>query len=129
MAQWAIELSEFGIKYKPHLVLKGYVLADFLVELPQPDVDQDNDGWWILNVDNASCDTGVGVDLQLKAATGEIVKQSIQLDVPASNNETEYEAILAGIDLAQFVSSKNLLICSDSQLVVGQGNREYETRD
>ena len=95
-----IELSEFGIKYKPHLALKGYVLADFLVELPQPDVDQDNDGWWILNVDNASCDTGVDVDLQLKAATGEIVKQSIQLDFPASNNETEYEAILAGIDLA-----------------------------
>ena len=29
MAQWAIELSEFRIQYKPRLTLKGQVLADF----------------------------------------------------------------------------------------------------
>ena len=46
-----------------------------------------------------------------------------------SNNETEYEAILAGIDLATSVSSKIIIIRSDSQLVVGQVNGEYETRD
>ena len=41
----------------------------------------------------------------------------------------ENEAILVGIDLAQSLSSEKLLICSDSQLVVGQVNGEYETRD
>ena len=46
-----------------------------------------------------------------------------------SNNEIEYEAILARIDLAQSVSSERLLIRSDSQLVVGQVNGEYKTRD
>ena len=35
MARWAIELSEFGIQYKPRLALKGQILADFLVEIPQ----------------------------------------------------------------------------------------------
>ena len=34
MARWAIELSEFGIQYKPHLELKGHVLVDFLIKLP-----------------------------------------------------------------------------------------------
>ena len=29
MARWAIELSEFGIQYKPRLALKGQVLTDF----------------------------------------------------------------------------------------------------
>ena len=46
-----------------------------------------------------------------------------------SNNETEYESILVEINLAQSVSSKKLLIRSDSQMVVGQVNEEYETRD
>ena len=35
MAQWVIELSEFGIQYKPRLELKGKILADFLAEIPQ----------------------------------------------------------------------------------------------
>ena len=129
LARWTVELSEFGIQYKPCLALKGQVLVDFQAKLPQSDVVQDNNGLWILNVDGASRQTGAGVRLQLKASTGERVEQAIQLDFPTSNNETEYKAILAGIDLVQSVSSERLLICSDSQLVVGQVNGEYETRD
>ena len=30
MARWAMELSEYGIQYKPRLSRKGQVLADFL---------------------------------------------------------------------------------------------------
>ena len=74
MARWALELSEFGIQYKPCLALKGQVLADFLVELPPPDVVQDSNGWWILNMDEASRKTGDGVNLLLKAPTGERVE-------------------------------------------------------
>ena len=129
MARWAIELSEFGIHYKPRLALKGQVLVDFLAKLPQTDVVQDNNGWWILNVDESSSQTGARISLKLQALTKERVQQAIQLDFPVSNNEAEYEAILAGIDLAQSISSKKLLICSDSQLVVGQANGGYETRD
>ena len=46
-----------------------------------------------------------------------------------SNNETEYEEILTRIDLATSISSKKIIIRSDSQLVVGQVNGEYEMRD
>ena len=65
-------------------------------------------------MDDASCHTGARVGLQLKALTRERVEQAIRLDFLASNNETEYEAILVGVDLAQSVSSEKLLICSDS---------------
>ena len=34
MARWAMELSEYGIQYKPRLSKKGQVLANFLAELP-----------------------------------------------------------------------------------------------
>ena len=54
MARWEIELSEFGIQYKPRLALKGHILEDFLVELHQLDVDQGDVSWWILNVDDGS---------------------------------------------------------------------------
>ena len=68
-------------------------------------MDLDNANWWILNVDSASRQTGAGVDLRLKAPTGVMIELAIQLDFPASNNETEYEAILAEIDLATSISS------------------------
>ena len=80
-------------------------------------------------MDGAAYQMGYGVDLQLKSPTEETVEQVIRLDFLASNNETEYEAILAGINLAQSVSSEKLLIHNNSQMVVGQVNEEYETRD
>ena len=32
LIKWAIELSEFDIRYKPRTTVKGQVLADFIVE-------------------------------------------------------------------------------------------------
>ena len=55
--------------------------------------------------------------------------QLIRLGFSASNNELEYEAILAGLELAAAVSADRLLIRSDSQLVVGQVNEEFESQD
>ena len=77
-------------------------------------------------MDGASRQTEVGVGLHLKALTGERIEQAIRMGFPASNNETKYEAIMARIDLAKFVSSEKLIIRNDSQLVVGQVNWEYE---
>ena len=51
------------------------------------------------------------------------------MDFLASNNEVEYKAIIVGLDLVISVSSEKIIIRSDSQLVVGQVNGEYETRD
>ena len=65
-----------------------------------------------------------------------MIEQAIRLDFLASNNEAEYEAILAGINLTMFVSWEASLvptelltkiIQSDFQLVIWQVNREYET--
>ena len=36
MVCWAMELSEYGIQYKPRLAKKGQVLGDFLTEISQP---------------------------------------------------------------------------------------------
>ena len=83
--------------------------------------------WWILNVDGASRQTGAGIGLQLKSPVGEIIEQVIGLGLGASNNDSGYEAMLARIELAAIMSTDRILIRSDSHLVVGQVNEEYES--
>ena len=70
---------------------------------------------------------GVGVGLQLKALIGVRIEPTIRFNFSTSNNKVEYEAILACIDLVISVSSENIIVQSDSQLVVGQVSGEYET--
>ena len=129
MTCWAIELSEYGIQYKPRLAKKGQVLADFLVEIPQPGTCPDSKGWWTLCVDGASRQSGAGIGLQLTSPTGERIEQAVRLGFNASNNESEYEAMIAGLELALVVSANSLLIQSDSLLVVGQVNAEFESKE
>lgn len=103
MLQWAIELSEYGIEYQPRLSMKGQVMADFIVEVPQPSTTNKKSsktGWWMLHIDGASRSSGLGVGLLLESPIGEQLEQSIRLGFPASNNEAEYEAILSSLSLA-----------------------------
>ena len=67
--------------------------------------------------------------LQLRTLSRDKIEQSIRLGFSASNNESKYEAILAKLELAAALSADGLLIWSDSQLVVGQVNEEFESRD
>ena len=55
-----------------------------------------------------------GLGLQLKAPTGEVIEQAIHLNFSASNNEAEYEAIIAGLDLEISLSLEKIIIRSDS---------------
>ena len=89
MAHWAMELSEYGIQYKPRLSKKGQVLADFLEEIPQPGTCPNGKGWWTLCVDGASKQSGAGIGLQLTSPTRERIEQAVRLGFSASNNESE----------------------------------------
>ena len=127
-----IELSEYGIDYQPRLSLKGQVMASFIAELPEsrvPDKESTQDDWWFLHVDGASRSSGSGVGLLLKTPTGEQLEQSIRLGFPASNNETEYEAILSRLNLAITLNASRVKIHSDSQLIVGQIQKDYKAKD
>ena len=129
MACWAVELSEYGIQYKSRLSKKGQVLVDFIAELPQSETCPDNLDWWTLNIDEPSKQSGAGIGLQLRTPSGDKIEQAIRLGFSASNNKSEYEAILVGLELAAALSANRLLIQSDSQLVIGQVNDEFESRD
>ena len=129
IARWAIELSEYDIQYKPRLLKKGQVLADFIAEIPKSETHPKSLNWWTVNVDGALRHTGAGIGLYLKSPVEEKIEKVIRLGFNASNNESEYEALLERIELAAAVSADKLLVHSDSKLVVGQVNKEFESRD
>ena len=52
----------------------------------------------------------------------------IRLDFSTTNNETEYEALLARLDLAKAVGAGNVIVHCDSQVITSQINGEYECK-
>uniref|UniRef100_A0A2N9EYJ1 Uncharacterized protein n=1 Tax=Fagus sylvatica TaxID=28930 RepID=A0A2N9EYJ1_FAGSY len=60
---------------------------------------------------------------------GHLLKHSTRLQYPTTNNEAEYEALLTGLRIAKELGANRLKIRSDSQLIVGQVNGEYEARE
>ncbi|XP_074374249.1 uncharacterized protein LOC141714640 [Apium graveolens] len=58
-----------------------------------------------------------------------MIEYALKLKFPTTNNEAEYEALIAGLGLARVVRAKNLKICGDSRLVVAQVNGEFEAKD
>ena len=57
------------------------------------------------------------------------MEQVIRLEFSTSNNETEYEAILSGLNLTLALSASKLEICNDSQLVVRHIQGKYGAKD
>ena len=58
-----------------------------------------------------------------------MLKYEVQLKFPATNNEAEYEGILTKLRLEKAFEAKNLLVQSDSKLVIGQTKEEYEAKE
>ncbi|KAL0398237.1 UNVERIFIED_CONTAM: Transposon Ty3-G Gag-Pol polyprotein [Sesamum radiatum] len=56
----------------------------------------------------------------LESPQGDKLEYAIKLEYPSSNNEAEYEALLAGGELALAAGAKKIVIYSDSQLVVNR---------
>jgi len=61
MVKWAVELSEFDIKYEPRGPIKGQIFADFVVELSSETVQNAGDDFrWVFSVDGSSNQLGSG---------------------------------------------------------------------
>ena len=56
------------------------------------------------------------------------MEYTLRFGFQASNNKAEYDAVIAGLNLALSMEADQLEICSDSQLVVKQIEESYEAR-
>jgi len=108
MARWAVELSEFDVQYEPKGPIKGQVYADFVVELSSAAAHQEKAGFkWVLSVVESSNQQGSGADVILEGPNGLLIEQALQFAFKASNNEAEYEALIAGMLLAKEMGAKS----------------------
>ena len=123
LMKWTIVLREFDIRYKPKTAIKGQVLADFIMEFTSDEPAENAQTMtdlpiWKLSVDGASNAQGSGAGLILTSPEGIDIEYALRFGFQTSNNEAEYEAVIAGLNLAHSLEVDQLEVCSDSQLVV-----------
>ncbi|XP_019447232.1 PREDICTED: uncharacterized protein LOC109350451 [Lupinus angustifolius] len=127
MITWSIELSQFDIRFEPCTAIKSQVLSDFVAELAA--LEGDPEQVWTIFVDGSSNPRGSGAGILLEDGQGVTIEHSLTFTFPTSNNQAEYEACIAGLQLAKEVGAHKVLICSDSQLAVSQITGAYQTKD
>ncbi|GJW90795.1 reverse transcriptase domain-containing protein [Tanacetum coccineum] len=102
LQKWSVMLGEHNITYRPRTSVKGQILADFLIEKPDEnlsdtpaaDIPQES---LTLFTDGSSCIDGSGVGLILTSPEGTEFTYALRFQFTASNNEAEYEALIAGL--------------------------------
>ena len=65
----------------------------------------------------------------LHSPEGDKIECMIRLDFLTTNNEVEYEALIARLDLAKVAGVENLVVYCDSQVVTSQVNGDYECKN
>ncbi|XP_068477201.1 uncharacterized protein [Phaseolus vulgaris] len=130
MVRWAVELSEFDVQYEPRGPIKGHVYVDFVVELSSLATHHEGANFrWVLSVDGSSNQHGSEAGVILEGPNGLLIEEALRFAFTGSNNQAEYDALIAGMLLAKEMGVKSLIAKSDSLLVTGQVTGEYQTKD
>ena len=110
LIQWAIELSEFDIKYQPRNAIKTQALANFIVKLTpgHGDLDEmESNKTWVVHVDGLSTLHAGGIGIVLKSPEADTLKCKVRLHYQTTNNEAEYEALFKGLELAKSLGAES----------------------
>ena len=83
---------------------------------------------WRLSINGAANAQGTKAWLILTSPEGIDIEYALRFRFRASNNKAEYEAVIAGLNLAHSMEVDQLEVCSDSQLVVRQIEDTYEAK-
>ena len=129
MALWAIELSKFDIRYRPRTAVKGQIVTDFIAEYTQSECKGAEElGLWSIYTDESSNHHAGGTGVVIQTPEGDKIECMIWLNFPTTNNEAEYEALVAELDLAK-AGVENIIVHCDSQVITSQINGNYKCRN
>ncbi|XP_058088900.1 uncharacterized protein LOC131235647 [Magnolia sinica] len=131
LIKWVIELREFDIQYRPEITINGQAVVDFIVKFTTSDAkeadasaeavpvpllspwriqDAESKQKWILYVDKSLNFERVEAGIVLLVPDTTFIQYAIGLGFKASNNEAEYEALLAGLRLAASLGVQSLKV-------------------
>ncbi|GJR93347.1 reverse transcriptase domain-containing protein [Tanacetum coccineum] len=136
LLKWSFELEEYDIHYRPRTSVKGQILADFIVERPKDDPPhtpmEDKEELpdpWILFTDGSSCIDGSGAGLIITNPKGIEFTYALRFRFDANNNEAEYEALIADLQITEQIGVKKLQANVYSRLVANQVNGTYIAKE
>lgn len=128
LAKSAIEWEEHNISYHPCTNIKVQVLAEFILEILGEvkasiqkkellGIRRPKDGQrWTLYTNRSSSKEGSGEGLILTSPEGEEITYTLRFNFHTSNNEAEYEALLAGLSLTRQMGADIITAVADSWL-------------
>ncbi|GJR60641.1 reverse transcriptase domain-containing protein [Tanacetum coccineum] len=134
LQKWSVILGEHNINYRPRTSVKGQILADFVVEKPNESssdtsVVETPQEPCTLFMDGSSCVDGSGAGLILTSPEGTEFTYALRFQFTASNNEAEYEALIAGLRIAAQMGVRNVHVSVDSKLVANQVLGAYVAKE
>jgi len=125
--KWSLKLSEFDIHYESRKALKAHVFEDFIAEMTFS--TEENKEQWTVFVDGSSNSKGSGAGIIVENGEGMVVKISLGLSFPITNNTAEYEAFLSGLRIAQDLGARKIRIFTDFQFMASQVTGDYKVRE
>ena len=135
-----MELGEHEIVFKPKTSIKAQALAYFITETTGhrevSSVDESNvsktstkvtqENQLNLFSEGSSCMEGAGAELILTSPIGEEVTYKLRLNFTTSNNESEYEVLIAKLQLPIKMRYEHNHGFIDSMVLTNQTNGLYE---
>ena len=130
--KWILLLSEFDIKYVTQKSVKGRAIAGHLAhsspeeaeEIQGDFVDKDimeiEVESWKMYFDGVTNQNGSGIGVLLISPKGAHIPFSGRLNFPTTNNATEYQACIMGLQAALGLGVKELEVYGDSVLIISQ---------
>jgi ribonuclease HI len=122
VAKSATELAAHTIQYKPRMMMKSQILADFFADWGENQYlpPTSDSTYWRMNFDESKMRGGLGAGVVLISPTGDKLLYVLQIHFTAPNNVAEYEAFVHGLKLAKEIGIRRILRFGDSDLVVHQ---------
>nr|XP_023916015.1 uncharacterized protein LOC112027596 [Quercus suber] len=132
IAKWILLLSKFDIKYMTQKSMKGRAIADHLAncspeeaeeiqgDFPNEDIMGIELESWKMYFDGTTNQSGSGIVVLLISPKGTHIPFSGRLNFPTTNNATEYEAYIMGLQATLGLGVKELEVYNDSALIIFQ---------
>nr|XP_043611871.1 uncharacterized protein LOC122583543 [Erigeron canadensis] len=139
VAKWAIELGEHEIEFRGRHAIKGQILADFITDVQESkDTETYSASLEVIGTverdlrklytDEAASSDGCGAGPMLVNPEEKEFTYALNFEFIVTNNEAEYEALLAGLRMARDMKIRSIQVYVDSQLVARQVKGEYEAK-
>jgi ribonuclease HI len=132
VGKWAAELNEFTIDYVHRSSIQSQSLADFIADWTLGAQDEErikDEEAWIVFCDGSWGTFGAGASAILISPSKIRTCYAARLEFRCTNNITEYEALLLGLQNLRAMGLRRAILKSDSQVITGHIDKSSRARD